>query len=541
MSGIVNNLEIIQLLQSLVVQTNPTRGDLLNYKSRQQKKLTKVHVYRNHAFESIAGLMVPYLDFAGLSVEFTYSAYDDSLSFKELDSKYDLLMLWLDLETYELDANYKFLQERISILERSYPGRILIALSGNQSHEIVCSSPCINLQLETNLQAGEYLSERLKKISGTRLTSAAQIEVARKLGLNHFPALLAEQVKSIVVDLDNTLYSGILGEDEPSNLTLSKGHFDLQSTLVELEKSGILLFMATKNERSDVEELFRARKDFPLKFESFTEIYASWGPKSESVIEASKFSNTALNSMLFIDDNPGEVLNALATLSGIRVILADPTGIDTNKLLADYPGTLSYIKNTKENTFRKADLQANKIRKISASTLDTDSLIKELEVELEFSVNDILNFDRISELSRKTNQYIFAYERYTEARLKEMVSRGTHLIVSISLKDKLSNSGIIAALFFGLEDDRLTLEEAFISCRALGRGLEGDIILGAGRIAVDMLNPQVLAINFMKGPRNEPAYNDYKTWFAKGDGLKLIKNHKFKTGSMSIFVNGERL
>ena len=121
------------------------------------------------------------------------------------------------------------------------------------------------------------------KFSGTKLSSLTCIEVSKDLGLNYIPSLLKPNLKGIIVDLDNTLYKGVLGEDGIEGITLTLGHKNLQNSLKKLKDQGFFLCVASKNNEQDVIDLFKKREDFPLSLNDFTKVYANWNSKSESI------------------------------------------------------------------------------------------------------------------------------------------------------------------------------------------------------------------------------------------------------------------
>ena len=112
---------------------------------------------------------------------------------------------------------------------------------------------------------------------------------------------------------------------------------------------------------------------------------------------------------------------------------------------------------------------------------------------------------RVSELSNKTNQFIFSYQRYTPQQIKSLMESDDSVVVAISLADRLSESGIIGVVVLRHCDDSALLEECFVSCRALGRGIDQAIVLGGVSVAMQRLELNRLKINFSNGERNAPA------------------------------------
>ena len=136
-----------------------------------------------------------------------------------------------------------------------------------------------------------------------------------------------------------------------------------------------------------------------------------------------------------------------------------------------------------------------------------EDYLKSLNVEITYELNNEEKIPRISELSRKTNQFIFNYKRYSEAELEKIIKDKDYAVVSTVLKDKLSDSGIICVCTGKNTKNGVELEECFVSCRALGRGLDEIIVLGSIQFLLNHFNSKKLKIFFTKGERNLPAEN----------------------------------
>ncbi len=222
-------------MQDLIFEGQPNRIELIAYKT-ETKPLYKIAVYRNHSFELVEHKIGLYLDYADVGADFIYSDYDDSLSFASLDMSVDLLILWLDFSRYAADAS-DFVTERVRFLREKY-GRTILLVPFEGSVRNLGQVVLYDLSgLKKRLTDG-YMDLRLEPFSGTKLSSQACLEIARDLGLNYIPALLNLSLKAIVVDLDNTLYEGVLGEDGADGIVLAAGHKNLQLKLKHLAQEG---------------------------------------------------------------------------------------------------------------------------------------------------------------------------------------------------------------------------------------------------------------------------------------------------------------
>jgi FkbH-like protein len=349
--------------------------------------------------------------------------------------------------------------------------------------------------------------------------------VAREIGLRVIPALKVPPIKSLVVDLDNTLYDGVLGEDGKDGVILSEYHVALQRSLKRLSDSGVPVSIVTKNDKSDVEDLFNSRDDFPLNLSDFFQVKASWRKKSEAIKEIHQLTNTHPESTIFMDDNFAEHMEVSSIVPGIRNLIAPIAAPRAGEILEWYPGIFSFGVNSKDDALRTNDLRANIERQKLVETQDPKELFKELGVELEFRINLSEDTGRVLSLLNKTNQFIFSYLRPTEAELlNKWTSNKSRAVISVRLRDRLSDSGIVAAVMLSQSKKGWSLDEAVISCRALGRELEAPLLIGAIRQLLYAQSGGGLleSVRFTEGPRNIPAQMFYQEWFQDLDEQKIL-------------------
>jgi FkbH-like protein len=490
-------------LQNLIFNKTTSRAELSNFKSTQKKNY-KVTIYRNHSFELIEKTIYPYLEYAGLGVEFIYSDYDDSLSFMSLDRESDLVVLWLDLQRYEASIQDSFFYERISHLKSIFKKQILFAPIGKSIEIKDVEVPVYSFEQIKQNCGKNFFDLRMESFSGTKLSVDACLKISKDLGLNVFPALLKPALKGIVLDLDNTLYSGVLGEDGVSGVQLTEGHKLLQMELKRLGQQGFFLCVASKNDERDVLKLFENRYDFPLQLSDFSKIVANWESKSNSIGEIAAFLNINTDSLLFIDDNYGELVSVINAHPNIWMINAVEDAFLTLEMVKNFPGLLK-MRTNREDSLRKSDTVANLARQELQASLSKEDYISSLKLELDFQINNLEHAPRVHELSNKTNQFIFSYKRFAKENVLDLMKSTESAVITISLKDKLSDSGIIGAIVLSKMEMGIELQECFVSCRALGRGIDELIVMGAIKFGLDYLSSKQIFVNFLEGERNLPA------------------------------------
>lgn len=491
------------------------RTELLSHNLSTDVKKIKIAVHRNHSFEMVANIIEPFLNFSKLSADFLYGDYDDSLNFQIPDkqNEFDIELIWLDLSRYKDVELLNWLKERLTFLRSTTNAPILLLHSGEKdlfSIENSITGLLIANMQDTVSSLGDGIWDIAKeKYSGTRFSNKACLSFARVIGCHYIPAVLKPAIKAIVLDLDNTLYQGVLGEDGVEGII---PHFELQKSLKKLKDKGFFLAIASKNELEDVQKMFAKREDFILKWDDFSAYGISWDAKSKNISEISKVLNIGIDSILFIDDNVGEIENVKSHYPDINTIEAtSPEAVI--EILKFYPGL--YKTNLSfEDSIRSNDLKANAERKTLSIMLTEEEYFEKLEIKLTYAINPISEVKRISELLNKTNQFIFAYKRYNETQVKDLITKQNSCIVTISLSDRLSDSGIIAIVVAEKHSEELFIDEVCISCRALGRNLEDKILAKAFDLcSINLQTKNNLKIEYKVGERNKPALNWIQNYF----------------------------
>ncbi|WP_051257698.1 HAD-IIIC family phosphatase [Desulfovibrio cuneatus] len=472
----------------------------------QAERTLAVAVHRNHSFELVASVLNAFLGLSRVQADFLYSEYDDSLNAAVLPNKVDMHLVWLDATRYTTPNFPAWLASRITALKEACPAPVLVACCGLPAANAGAPLPALPDVLYMECDAllaplGEKAFDaRLEPFTGTRLSNAACLALARELGTHCIPALLFPPLKALVLDLDNTLHAGVLGEDGIQGV---QPHIALQTFVAELARKGFLLALASKNEEEDVKALFAARKDYPLRWEDFAVHRVNWQPKADNIQSIATAMNIGLDAMLFVDDNPGERLHVARTLPAVRVLAADSPE-ETLAGLRYYPG-LRKTTVLAEDALRSADIQANAQRSRMQQSLSAEEYLRELGITLHLEANPAHHAARIGELLHKTNQFILAYARPSQAAVAASLAGGQCCAITASMKDTLSDSGLIAVLLARKADNALCLDEVVVSCRALGRGIEDGMLKHMLALAGERLHAgPAVHILYRTGPRNAP-------------------------------------
>lgn len=490
------------MINPALLRTPLSRAELLAIQPGADAASIAVAVHRNHSFELVASVLNAFLGASRLCAQIQYSSYDDSLNFAPPEQQPDLHIIWLDASRYAPAIFDAWLTERIETLSAQTRAPILAVCARQDAglpETTTHGATLCHLDAELGLPSANTYSERLAALTGTRLSPEALLESARLLGLRYIPALMQPALKAIVTDLDNTLCSGVLGEDGPHGV---QPRYKLQEHLKNLAGQGFLLALSSKNEERDVRDFFEKRTDLPLRWEDFSAHEVHWGSKAESITRIAGQFNIGEEAILFLDDNPGELLCVEQALPAVTTLAA--TGEEeTLKALSWQPG-LFRLRNTPENALRRADILANRDR-LKLKSLSPEAYLNELAIELDFHVNPHEQQGRITELLGKTNQFLLAFLRPPEALVNDYLSGRGRCIITARLQDRLSDSGVIAVAMFERENASVTVRELAVSCRALGRGIEKAMLakmLTLGQEKLEVRGPIFVA--YKRGPRNGP-------------------------------------
>ena len=507
------------------------RFELLRLRADWPCVTLTLRIHRNHGVEQVASALPPFLGFSGYSANILMGEYDDSLAFPAGEA--DIELVWLDYDRYEQLSDEDFcgwLERRLSTLRVKSKGAIIVANEPGDRRRANVINEAVAKWVATTPRAyvldlaqiafdlgGAAFDLRRQSLTGTKLSDAACLDTARELGLRVVPHLLAPGLKAVAVDLDNTIYQGVLSEDGIDGVVLTPGHKALQEKLVSLHEQGLLLVVISKNETVDVHELFATRDDFPLRPAHISDWQVSWRDKSKGVAEAAKRLRIAVDAFLVVDDNLGELTSVGTVLPTTRLIYAGASPEETLAALEFYPG-LAQGTISITDTLRSADLRANEEREALATTVaDPVDYLRSLGVEIELVMNPAAERKRLAEMCRKTNQFNLAIARLDELKVASYLTETDRRAVLIFMKDRLADSGSVASLFFRRKDDVLVVDELCVSCRAMGRRLEDIMIVAALEGALDVLPASIVRFVHSIGPRNQPA----RTWLSSFTGLAL--------------------
>lgn len=347
--------------------------------------------------------------------------------------------------------------------------------------------------LAGRLGAGAFFDDR-----GWYMAKMPYGPEALPLLARHTAAVLAARVgfsrRCLVLDLDNTLWGGVIGDDGVEGIVLGDGpdgeaFVDFQLALRELKGRGILLAVCSKNDEAVARAAFRDHPEMVLREDDFAAFVANWEPKSANLRAIAATLDLGLDSLTFLDDNPYERAEVRRALPEVDVPLMpeDPTGF--RRAIEEYP----YFEPSAFTANDRARAEQYRARASALALQASAGSIEEYQAGLGMRALvgriDALNMSRVVQLMNKTNQFNLTTRRRTVAAVEELLARpGAHGIWA-RLADRFADHGLIA-VGIGIERDApdgrvLEIDTLLMSCRVLGRGMEAAVVGELARLARD--------------------------------------------------------
>ncbi|MDD4850372.1 MAG: HAD-IIIC family phosphatase [Gemmiger sp.] len=329
-------------------------------------------------------------------------------------------------------------------------------------------------------------------------------------------SLFGRNKKALALDLDNTLWGGVIGDDGPEGIALGNetptgmAYTAFQQYLKELGQTGVLLNVDSKNELANAEAGF-ARPDSVLKREDFIAFKANWQPKSENLSAMAKEINLLPDSFVFVDDNPAEREIIRQQLPGVAVpeLSAPEEYIRALDRAGWFEVTTLSADDANRTAMYRQNAQRATVEASFAGGSYTDYL-KSLAMTGEFGHFDAPHAERITQLINKTNQFNLTTRRYSAAEVEGLIDSPTHLTLYGRLTDRFGDNGIVTALIGSLAGDTLTIDLWVMSCRTFKRELEFalfDQLVADARAA----GVKRMVGRYLPTPKNLPVKDFYAT------------------------------
>ncbi len=359
---------------------------------------------------------------------------------------------------------------------------------------------------ETGLD--RWRDERLEYLARAPWSAEASIAVARATARRMRPWFIAPK-KCLVLDMDNTLWGGVLGEAGHDGIALGLDYpgnvfMDFQRRILALHDCGILLAAASKNNAADVEAVLENHSFSLLKRRHFAAFEVHWEDKATSLRRIASTLNIGLDSLVFFDDNPVERQWVREQLPMVTVLEVPTTPLGYVRTLAD-SACFDLPALTSEDRKRAALYQEDAGRKeLQQQAGSIEDFLRGLQMTLSIGHVDEATLPRVAQLLGKTNQFNLTNRRHGAAELQRMAEDGA-LVLWARVKDRFGDNGLIAAAVLVPEAaETWRLDTFLMSCRVIGRGVETALLAVMEKLLHDR-GARLLIGEYLATPKNQPA------------------------------------
>ncbi|TXR96363.1 HAD-IIIC family phosphatase [Streptomyces sp. col6] len=337
-------------------------------------------------------------------------------------------------------------------------------------------------------EGGPVADPRLVRYAKVRLGAGLLAGYAREVA--HLArALRGRARKCLVLDLDRTLWDGVLAEEGPDGIaaagTLRGEAFGAFQTCVkQLGSQGVLLAVSSKNDAAEVARVLADHPDLVLRERDFVAVNANWEPKDGNLADIARQLDLSTDALVFVDDSAAERAQVRHGLPGVAVVpLDEEPATHIGRLLAD--GWFDTVSLTDEDRARTGEYRARRDRaELHAGAGSHEEFLRALDVRLEVGPPRPHEAARISQLTLRTNQFNLAGGGLTEAAVTDLAAGAERQLLVARTADRFGDNGLVGAVLITGSGDRWQLDNLWLSCRVLGRGVEHAfvaVLLGRAR------------------------------------------------------------
>jgi len=350
-------------------------------------------------------------------------------------------------------------------------------------------------------------------------------------------SILIPNKKCLVLDLDNTLWGGIIGEDGIEGIELGDGYEGekftrFQKYIQNLKKRGILLAVNSKNNFEDVKKCFKQNPEMILKLSDFINIKVNWENKYINIKKIAEEINIGLDSIVFFDDSKYEreqMKNFCPEVNTVSVP-KDPDFFISSIENSGYFDIRKLTKEDKNKNYKYNILK--KAQKLKLRSKNFEKFLKDLSMIIEVSNINKYNFERCVQMTNKTNKFNLITERYTSQKLNNFIKSNEQISVVVRVKDKFGDHGITGLAMAKKKSNKLwTINTFLLSCRILGRNIEKVVLIELLK-KLKLKKATVVKGEYIKTSKNQICKNFYQenNFIKKNKSLQIdLKKCNLKT------------
>jgi len=358
-----------------------------------------------------------------------------------------------------------------------------------------------------------WYDDRMALYARAPITRVALPELGREY-LKFLRALTGKTKKCLVLDLDNTLWGGVVGEEGPQGIALGPEYpgcafIDFQRAVRGLRQRGVILAIASKNNPADVEEVFASNNHMVLRRDDFSVVRVGWNAKSQSLSEIAAHLNIAPDHIVYVDDNPAECDEVAHALPAVTVLPLPPQPEHFVRALLE-PGYFDSLSMSTED-LRRAELyeQRDQAEELRAQSDSLEDFYRRLDMEVTFAPVDNSSVARAAQLTQKTNQFNVTTIRYSEAEVLERCTDPDNLVKTVRVRDRFGDNGIVGVMMAHASGSEVEIDTLLLSCRVIGRTVETAMLARVSEYAAQR-GAQRIRGRIVPTAKNAPARDLYE-------------------------------
>ncbi len=352
---------------------------------------------------------------------------------------------------------------------------------------------------------------KYRELGDLRLHPNAFAPLARELVAYLIP-LAGKTKKCLVLDLDNTLWGGIIGEDGLSGIKLAPTgagapYYEFQKLIKDFKDRGIILAIASSNNEADVEEVWAKHEHMILKKDDWAAWRINWNNKAENVRQLATELNIGLDAMVFIDDDPRNRQLIRETIPEIEVLEMPVNPAEYSHTLSDYKGFASFGVTAEDKKRTSMYTDEKRRQQFKEQVIDLDSFLRGLGLTITIQPVSDAHLPRAAQLTQKTNQFNLTTRRYQEVDIRNILATGAKAWI-LDVKDKFGEYGL-TGLIIARNGKRWEIDTFLMSCRVLGKRVEEEF-LGQVLNQLRKQDPKKIIGQYLPTVKNEQVKDFYQ-------------------------------
>jgi FkbH-like protein len=345
------------------------------------------------------------------------------------------------------------------------------------------------------------------------LSQIALLRFGYELG-KFIRALRGKSKKCLVLDCDNTLWGGVIGEDGMDGIKLGttfpgSSYKSFQEEVLNLRERGVILALCSKNNEQDVLQVLNTHPEMLIKQKHLATWQVNWDDKATNLRRLAEELNIGLDSFVFVDDSDFEVNWVREQLPEVSVIHLKGNTSNYRSLLSSF-GYFDALTFTSEDR-RKNEMygEARVRRQLESSASSMEDYLVNLGLEAQIGIPAPSDIARCSQLTQKTNQFNLTTIRYSEGQIRDLIDNPNADVFCLRVKDKIADLGLIGVAIVKYEAQIATIESFMMSCRAIGRGAETALLAFIAETAKLAHGKNSLQAKYLHTPKNESLVSSF--------------------------------